>query len=117
MMRLHLPARPHTVTSPRYSHCAFTGKVLRFAPMMQSRGYQVYHYGVEGAEAGADVNIDLLTEQEWQQLRVEPYLHLHPEADPTDLTDERRFVGDLANIGTPLYREFNSRLCAALIER
>ena len=112
MTRLHLPAIPHTITSPRYSHCAFTGKVLRFAPMMQSRGYQVYHYGVEGSEAGADVNIDLLTAQEWQQLRVESYLILHPEADPND---ERRFVGDLANIGTPLYREFNSRLRAALI--
>jgi hypothetical protein len=84
--------------------------------MMQSRGYQVYHYGVEGSEAGADVNIDLLTAQEWQQLRVESYLHLHPEADPRPY-DERRFVGDLANIGTPLYREFNSRLRAALIER
>ena len=96
MTRLHLPAIPHTITSPRYSHCAFTGKVLRFAPMMQSRGYQVYHYGVEGSEAGADVNVDILTAQEWQQLRVDSYLHLHPEADPDDLTDERRFVGDLA---------------------
>ena len=117
MTRLHLPAIPHTITSPRYSHCAFTGKVLRFAPMMRSRGYQVYHYGVEGSEAGADVNVDILTAQEWQQLRVDSYLLLHPEADPDDLTDERRFVGDLANIGTPPYREFNSRLRAALIER
>ena len=115
MRRLHLPAIPHTITSNRYSHCAFTGKVLRFAPMMRSRGYQVYHYGVEGSEAGADVNIDLLTAEEWQQLRVDSYLQLHPDAE--DLEDERRFVGDLANIGTPLYREFNRRFRTALLER
>ena len=30
--------------------------VLRFAPMGRSRGYQVYHYGVEGSEAQADVS-------------------------------------------------------------
>ena len=83
--------------------------------MMRSQGYQVYYYGVEGSEAGADVNVDILTAEEWQQLRVDSYLQQHPEADPNDLTDERRFVGDLANIGTPIYREFNSRLRAALI--
>ena len=91
--------------------------MLRFAPMMRSRGYQVDHYGVEGSEAGADVSVDLLTAQEWQQLRVDSYLHLHPEADPKDLEDERRFVGGLANIGTPLYREFNRRCRTALLER
>ena len=117
MTRLHLPAIPHTITSSRYSHCAFTGKVLRFAPMMRSRGYQVYHYGVEGSEAGADVNIDILTKEEWQQLRVDSYLHLHHEAGAKDLEDERRFVGDLANVSTPIYREFNKRLRAALLER
>jgi hypothetical protein len=51
-MRLHLPAIPHTITSPEFSHCAFTGKVLRFAPMMRSRGYEVIHYGVEGSGWG-----------------------------------------------------------------
>ena len=56
-MRLHLPAIPHTITSAAYSHCAFTGKVLRFPRMMMSVGYEVYHYGVEGSETDA-VNID-----------------------------------------------------------
>ena len=65
-MRLHIPAIPHTITSRLYSHCAFTGKVLRFAPMMRSRGYQVYHYGVEESEV--EDTIDLLTREEWQQL-------------------------------------------------
>ena len=92
-MRLHIPAIPHTITSQLYSHCAFTGKVLRFAPMMRSRGYQVYHYGVEGSEPGADVSIDLLTKQEWQQLRVESYQQLHPEADAEAALADARQLG------------------------
>ena len=47
MIRLHMPAIPHTITTNEYSHFAFTGKVLRFAPMMISRGFEVYHYGIE----------------------------------------------------------------------
>ena len=65
-MRLHLPAIPLTITSPEFSHCAFTGKVLRFAPMMRSRGYEVIHYGVQGSESGG-VDVDLLTREEWEQ--------------------------------------------------
>ena len=64
MTRLHIPAIPHAITSQLYSHCAFTGKVLRFAPMMRSRGYQAYRYGVEGSEAQADLSVDLLPRQE-----------------------------------------------------
>ena len=33
---LHLPALAHTITTDEFSHCAFTGKVLRFAPMVSS---------------------------------------------------------------------------------
>ena len=107
-MRLHIPAIPHTITSQLYSHCAFTGKVLRFAPMMRSRDYQVYHYGVEGSEIDT---IEILTKQEWQQLRLDSYQQLHPEADAeAALADERHFVGDLANTATPLYKEFNLSL-------
>ena len=71
MTRLHIPAIPHTITSQLYSHCAFTGKAIRFASMMRSRGYQVDHYGDEASEPGADVSIDVPTKQEWQQLRIE----------------------------------------------
>ena len=110
-MRLHLPAIPHTITSPEFSHCAFTGKVLRFAPMMRSRGYDVIHYGVEGSESGG-VDVDLLTREEWEQLRLESHRELYPDREITT----RGFVGDLANVGTPLYREFNRRLRSALLE-
>ena len=108
-MRLHLPAIPHTITSSEFSHCAFTGKVLRFAPMMRSRGYDVIHYGVEGSELGG---VDLLSREEWERLRMESHRELYPDREIT----ARGFVGDLANVGTPLYKEFNRRLRAALLE-
>ena len=75
-MWLHLPAIPHTIASAAYSHCAFAGKVLRFPRMMMSVGYEVYHYGVEGSET---VNIDLLSREEWEDLRRQSYAELYPD--------------------------------------
>ena len=72
-IRLHIPAIPHTITTLEYSHCAFTGKVLRFAPMMRSRGFEVYHYGVEGSESGANEQIQLMTKEEWSAMREQSY--------------------------------------------
>ena len=63
-MRLHLLGIPHTQTTYEFSHCAFTGKVKRFAPMMQSVGYDVIHYGVEGAHSGATYDVNLMSVDE-----------------------------------------------------
>ena len=110
-MRLHLPAIPHTINSAAYSHCAFAGKVLRLPRMMTSVGYEVYHYGVGGSETDA-VNIDLLSREEWEDLRRPSYAELYPDREMR----VQDFVGDLANVGTPLYREFNRRFRQALLE-
>lgn len=114
-IRLHIPAVPHTITRSEFSHCAFTGKVLRFSPMMQSReGFEVYHYGVETSQSGAAKQIDLFTVDEWQQLRIASYKKIHPEKTDAEVadyfSDKTQFAGDLAQMGTPLYDEFNRRL-------
>jgi len=115
-----MPAIPHTITTNEYSHCAFTGKVLRFAPMMISRGFEVYHYGIETSKPNATKNIDLLTKEEWSNLRVDTYKFLHPELTEDEikikLNDTKSFIGDLGNIGTPLYAEFNKRFRTAIQE-
>lgn len=120
MIRLHMPGLPHTITNDSFSHCAFTGKVLRFAPMMKSRGFEVYHYGVETSTANATENIEIFTKNEWNDLRIKSYHHLHPELTIEQVTkhlsDCKNFVGDLGNIGTPLYTEFNIRFRKALQE-
>jgi glycosyltransferase involved in cell wall biosynthesis len=117
-IRLHLLALPHTITNDDFSHCAFTGKVLRFSPMMRSVGYEVYHYGVETSTSGADKDINLLTKEEWADLRKKSYKYLHKsltdEEVDAKLNDHTAYVGDLANWSTPLYWTFNERLRKAL---
>jgi len=118
--RLHLPAIPHTLTHDDYSHCAFTGKVLRFSSMMRSRGFEVIHYGTEGSKSGASQDIQLFTTQEWKELRVKSIRHLKPNDFKTDeeaqayLDNPKTFFGELANFSTPLYDEFNRRFKTAL---
>jgi len=102
---LHLLGLAHTQTTNAYSHCAFTGKVKRFAPMLQSVGYEVIHYGVEGGDSGAKQNVDILTYDEWNQMRSELlYAKYNRVVEPTD------FIGDLAATDNILYRAFNGRL-------
>lgn len=117
-IRLHMPAIPHTITRDDFSHCAFTGKVKRFGPMMRSVGFEVYHYGVEGAESGADVDVQLMTHDEWMELRVISYMGLHPELSREQavaaLANPSTFISELASTSTPLYAEFNKRLNASL---
>lgn len=117
-IRLHLPGIPHTIVSDEFSHCAFTGKVQRFSPMMRSRGFEVFFYGIETSESGADKQIDLLTKDEWHEHRIASYIKLHPEISKDEATqllnNNASFVGDLANWDTPLYNVFNQRLREAL---
>ena len=118
MIRLHMPAIPHTLVTDEFSHFAFTGKILRFAPMMISRGFEVYYYGIGNTGPTATKNIDLLTKDEWQDLRIQSYRYLHGDVSSEQiklvLSDKKRFVADLAFWNTPLYKEFNSRFKKAL---
>lgn len=119
-IRLHLPAIPHTITRDEFSHCAFTGKVQRFSPMMRSVGFEVYHYGVATSVSGATQQIDLLNVEEWNDLRKQSLKFLFPELTNEDiesrLSDPTKFVGDLGNVTTPLYKEFNKRFREALLK-
>ena len=119
-IRLHIFGLPHTITSNEFSHCAFTGKVLRFGPMMLSRGYEVYHYGVETSEIECTKHFDVITKEEWENLRIQSVKFLNPQMDESDiknaLINKKKFVGDLGNSGTPLYIEFNSKLRPLIIE-
>lgn len=105
-MRLHLLGIPHTQTTYEFSHCAFTGKVKRFAPMMQSVGYDVIHYGVEGAHSGATYDVNLLSFDEWNGIRTKLFKELYGDRELMSSD----FIGDLANVGNELYRVFNERL-------
>ena len=113
-IRLHILGIPHTITNSNFSSCAFTGKVQRFSPMMKSCGYEVYHYGNEGSESGADKHFDILTTKEWNDLRFLSYKTLQPK-----LTDEEIYKkmnnpniihGELSVCASPIHLEFNRRV-------
>ena len=104
-MRLHLLGLPHTVTRPAFSHCAFTGKVQRFSPMMRSLGYELVHYGVAGAESGANEQVDVMTEARQHELLGHAF------------EDKSRLYETNVQVESPLFREFNAALKAELERR
>ena len=61
-MRFHCLALPHTITSHKYSACAFTQKVLKFCSMMHARGHTVFHYGHQKSEVECTENIGVMND-------------------------------------------------------
>lgn len=123
MITCHLLGLPHTITrADTPSQCAFTGKVLRFTPMLKTLPgkYRVVHYGVETSDSGADEEVVVLTKERWQELRIENLANLKkisPEEAAEMLANPSSYVGDLANLQTSLYTEFNVNLRTLLQER
>jgi glycosyltransferase involved in cell wall biosynthesis len=119
-IRLHLPAIPYTITRSEYSHDAFTGKVQIFSPMMRSRGFEVFHYGVETSQSGATQDIELFTKEEWTKLRIETLMWLEPKLSFEEATikhnDPTVIPNHYSNWNTPLCVEFNKRFSIKLKE-
>ena len=102
-MNLHLVGIFHTQHTAAFSHCAFTGKALRFPRMMQRQGYRVIEYSNAGSEAGSDEHVEMLSLAEYQLLY----------GDRSDTA----FHGNDATLGTKGHQLFESRLIPALRER
>lgn len=97
---LHMIGLFHTIPNHHYDHCAFTGKVLRFAKMMQAQGYKVIEYSNGKSISGADEQVQIYTEEE-----VEEY---------TKTVDN--FM-KLAVMGTPMWQNFQDRLIPEVAKR
>ena len=97
-MRLHLLSIPHTVTDASFGHCAFTQKVRKMGPMMRAQGYEVLHYGVDGADSGASADVVLMGQDEHQALLGHPY---HAQ------DAHGGFYGDDAVEGNSVYAQWN----------
>ena len=100
---LHLVGIFHTVHSQAYSHCAFTGKALRFARMLQMYGYKVIEYANAGSESEAQEKVELLSKERFEELLGN--------------TDEKKFHGDTAAVGTPHHTEFEDALVREMKKR
>jgi glycosyltransferase involved in cell wall biosynthesis len=102
--QLHFLGIFHTLHTLEYSHCAFTGKALRFPKMMQPLGYNVIEYANEGSESDANEKVAMLTADEYAQLLGVKHR-------------DTAFHGDLALVDSAWHQLFESRLLPALKER
>jgi len=100
---LHLIGIFHTKHQASFSHCAFTGKALRFPKMMQMYGYKVIEYSNEGSESTADEKVVMMLNEEFESF--------YGKRKDTD------FYGDDAVVGNPGHQIFESKLISALRER
>ncbi len=100
---LHLVGIFHTKHQASFSHCAFTGKALRFPKMMQLYDYEVVEYSNEGSESTADEKVVMLTREEYDSF--------YGERKSTD------FYGNDAVIGSDGHRLFEAKLIPALRQR
>lgn len=56
---IHMLGLHHTIPSDEFSHCAFTGKVLRFPKVAHAAGYSVTEYANEGSTSEADEHVTI----------------------------------------------------------
>ena len=102
--RLHLVGIFHTVHSSLYSHCAFTGKALRFPKMMAGTGHELIEYSNYGSESvSASEKVEILNESEFDEFYGN--------------RSKQEFFGDRALIGSPGHSQFEKKLIPAMKDR
>jgi len=94
-MKLHLLGLFHTIPKPEYSHCAFTGRVIRFGKMMLPFGYEVIEYSNEGSESEATEHVQILDSATFNELKDLYKIEQPFEAASTDSTLYREFAKKL----------------------
>lgn len=102
MKKLHLIGLFHTIPTPEYSHCAFTGRIFRFGKMMLPFGYEVIEYSNEGSQSEASEHVVMLDTETFELLKAKM------NAAPPH--------GE-ANLDSSIYRAFTERLKYEMAQR
>jgi hypothetical protein len=75
-MKLIVLGIPHTQTTRAFNTCPFTIKAWNQCRMLQARGHEVIHIGVEGSDPPCSENVAAISRDEWAAL------YSHPGAQP-----------------------------------
>ena len=100
---LHLIGLFHTICDAGHSHCAFTGKVLRFPRMMQDQGWRVVEYSNGESQSACREKVRILEEYQLRQM-----IGTRQAAD---------FHGDIATMGSTHHKRFENKLRKELTVR
>ena len=62
--RFHVLGVPHAVTTPAYSACAFTQKILKICKILHARGHTVIHYGHQDSTVVCTENVPVTNDRD-----------------------------------------------------
>src|SRR4029078_2358275 len=96
-MRIFVLGLPHTVTSPKFSTCAYTMKVWNLCRMMKDRGHEVVHLGNENSPPVCDENVAVASREEWSRVYEHPGANFFDTSSDTPQHQEfqRLFAGNM----------------------
>jgi len=101
--KIHIIGLFHTQINHRYSHCAYTGKILRFSKMMREQGYKIIEYSNEGSESGSDEHVTILSKIEFDKFYKN--------------RQETEFHGNYAIMNSESHELFDKRLVFEMYKR
>jgi len=102
-MKIFVLGVPHTQTRVEFNTCAFTMKAWNLCKMLDERGHEVIHLGVEGSNPPCRENVAVVPESMWREL------YGHP--------GNRQYNTDSTGKYKPLHDLFAANARRAILER